>query len=177
MNLKDKRILLTGGAGFVGSHIVDQPIEEGCDTITVIDNMTRGRLENLATAKSKVELIPGDIRDHGMMERLIRHADVVVFHQAALRITHCAAAPRLAIQVMVDATFDILELCARLGVEKVVAASSASAYGMARRLSSTEAARQSLGFETSITLEQGLADLVEWWRHECQLADRREAVG
>jgi nucleoside-diphosphate-sugar epimerase len=174
VNLKDKRILLTGGAGFVGSHIVDQPIEEGCDTITVIDNMTRGRLENLATAKSKVELTPGDIRDHGMMERLIRHADVV-FHQAVLRITHCAAAPRLAIQVTVDATFDILELCGKLGVEKVVAASSASAYGMARRLSSTEAARQSLGFETS-TLEQGLADLVEWWRHECQLADRREAV-
>jgi nucleoside-diphosphate-sugar epimerase len=326
MNLKDKRILVTGGAGFVGSHIVDQLIEEGCDTITVIDNMIRGRPENLATAKSKVELIEGDIRDHEMMERLIRRSDVV-FHQAALRITHCAAEPRLAIQVMVDATFDILELCAKLGVEKVVAASSASVYGMAdcfpideghhpynnrtlygaakafnegllrcfddmyglryvalryfnvygprmdihgkytevlirwmecidagvrptifgdglqtmdfvhvrdvaranvlaakaevsdavfnvgsgtetslidllrvllramgredlrpqfgnerkvnavkRRLSSTKAACQLLGFETSIPLEQGLADLVECWRHERQLSDRKEAV-
>jgi UDP-glucose 4-epimerase len=64
------------------------------------------------------------------MERLVARADIV-FHQAALRITHCAAEPRLAMEVMADATFDILELCAKHGVEKLVAASSASVYGMA----------------------------------------------
>ena len=136
-NLKDKRILVTGGAGFIGSHIVDQLIEEGCSSITVIDNMVRGRHENLANADGKVDLIEADVCDRDLMERLVRRADVV-FHQAALRITHCAAEPRLAMQVMVNATFDLLELCAKLRVEKVVAASSASIYGMADVFPTTE---------------------------------------
>lgn len=138
MNLHDKRVLVTGGAGFVGSHIVDQLVAEGCDRITVIDNMIRGRPENLAMAGNKVELIEADIRDLQVMERLVARADVV-FHQAALRITHCAAEPREAMQVMVDGTFDLLELCAKHGVKKVVAASSASIYGMADCFPTTEA--------------------------------------
>lgn len=130
MSLKDKRILVTGGAGFVGSHIVDQLLEEGCRGIVVIDNMIRGRRENLGKANGHVDLIESDIRDRNLMERLVARADIV-FHQAALRITHCAAEPRLAMEVMANATFDILELCARHGVEKLVVASSASVYGMA----------------------------------------------
>jgi UDP-glucose 4-epimerase len=130
MNLKDKRILVTGGAGFVGSHIIDQLIDEGCRSIVVIDNMIRGRRDNLARAGSRVNLIEADIRDRSLMERLVARGDIV-FHQAALRITHCAAEPRVAIEVMANATFDLLELCAKRGVEKVVAASSASVYGMA----------------------------------------------
>jgi UDP-glucose 4-epimerase len=130
MSLKDKRILVTGGAGFVGSHIVDQLIEEGCRNVVVVDNMIRGRRENLVKAGGDVELIESDIRDRNLMERLVARADIV-FHQAALRITHCAAEPRLAMEVMANATFDILELCAKHGVEKLVVASSASVYGMA----------------------------------------------
>ncbi|HEY6834360.1 MAG TPA: SDR family NAD(P)-dependent oxidoreductase [Pseudolabrys sp.] len=128
--MKDKRILVTGGAGFVGSHIVDQLIEEGCRGIVVVDNMIRGRRENLAKANGHVDLVEADIRDRNLMERLVARADIV-FHQAALRITHCAAEPRLAMEVMANATFDILELCAKHGVEKLVVASSASVYGMA----------------------------------------------
>jgi UDP-glucose 4-epimerase len=130
MSLKDKRILVTGGAGFVGSHIVDQLIDEDCRDIVVIDNMIRGRRENLGKAGSSVDLIEADIRDRSLMERLVARADIV-FHQAALRITHCAAEPQLAMEVMTNATFDLLDLCATRGVEKVVAASSASVYGMA----------------------------------------------
>src|ERR1700760_1408766 len=130
MSLKDKRILVTGGRGFVGSHIVDQLIEAGCRDVVVVDNMIRGRRENLVKAGADVELIESDIRDHNLMDRLVARADIV-FHQAALRITHCAAEPRLAMEVMANATFDILELCAKHGVEKIVAASSASVYGMA----------------------------------------------
>ncbi len=129
-SLRGKRILVTGGAGFIGSHIVDQLAEEGCGDIVVIDNMIRGRRENLAKAGGRVDVIEGDIRDAGLMERLVSRADIV-FHQAALRITHCAAEPRLAMQVMVDATFQLLELCAKFRVQKVIAASSASVYGMA----------------------------------------------
>jgi UDP-glucose 4-epimerase len=129
-NLKGKRILVTGGAGFIGSHIVDYLVEEGCSTIMVVDNMTRGRPENLTKANGHVDLIKSDIRDHNLMERLIACADIV-FHQAALRITHCAADPRSAMEVMANASFDIFELCAKRGVEKVIVASSASVYGMA----------------------------------------------
>ena len=69
-------------------------------------------------------MVNGDIRDGELMEALVQKADIV-FHQAALRITHCAAEPRLAMEVMVDATFDLLELCVKHSVEKVIAASSA----------------------------------------------------
>ena len=71
------------------------------------------------------------------MASLVKAADIV-FHQAALRITHCAAEPRLALEVMVDATFDLLELCVKHNIEKVIAASSASVYGMAEEFPTTE---------------------------------------
>jgi UDP-glucose 4-epimerase len=81
--------------------------------------------------------VNGDIRDNKLMATLVEAADIV-FHQAALRITHCAAEPRLAMEVMVQSTFDLLELCVRHKVEKVVAASSASVYGMAEEFPTTE---------------------------------------
>ncbi|MBL8659737.1 MAG: NAD-dependent epimerase/dehydratase family protein [Rhodospirillales bacterium] len=132
MMLHNKRVLVTGGAGFVASHIVDLLVPEGCRDVVVVDNMVRGRPENLAWAKAQggVRLIEGDIRERDLMDRLVAASDVV-FHQAALRITHCAAEPRLALEVMVDATFDLLTMCAAHGIERVVAASSASIYGMA----------------------------------------------
>lgn len=139
MDLRGKHVLVTGGAGFVGSHIIDLLVDEGCRDIVAIDNLVRGRADNLAAAmrRGPVRLVEGDIRDRDLMERLVRDADVV-FHQAALRITHCAEAPRMAIEVMVDATFDLLELCVRHEVEKVVAASSASIYGLADQFPTTE---------------------------------------
>ena len=137
--LKGKRILVTGGAGFIGSHIVDLLCQEGCAEIVALDNMARGRAENLcdALARHSVRLVNGDIRDRKLMTSLVQNADVV-FHQAALRITHCAAEPRLAMEVMVQSTFDLLEACVRYEVEKVIAASSASVYGMADTFPTTE---------------------------------------
>lgn len=130
--LKGKRILVTGGAGFIGSHIVDLLSDEGCAEIVALDNMIRGRPQNLrrALTQSSVRLVNGDIRDRKLLASLVQDADIV-FHQAALRITHCAAEPRLAMEVMVQSTYDLLEACVKYDVEKVVAASSASVYGMA----------------------------------------------
>lgn len=138
-DLKGKRILVTGGAGFIGSHIVDLLCDEGCAEIIALDNMIRGRPENLklAEARGPVRLVHGDIRDNALLASLVKSADVV-FHQAALRITHCAAEPRLAMEVMVQSTFDLLELCVKHDIQKVVAASSASVYGMAEQFPTTE---------------------------------------
>jgi UDP-glucose 4-epimerase len=139
MNLKDKHILMTGGAGFIGSHIVELLLEEGCAEIVTIDNLVRGNRDNLAGAltSGRVRLIDADIRDTALMGELVANADVV-FHQAALRITHCAAEPREAIEVMIDATFNLLDLCVKHRVEKVVAASSASIYGLADSFPTSE---------------------------------------
>jgi UDP-glucose 4-epimerase len=138
-NLKQKRVLVTGGAGFIGSHIVDLLTEEGCGEIVAVDNMIRGRPENLvqAIARGPVRLVNGDICDRNLMASLIETTDLV-FHQAALRITHCAAEPRIALQVMVQSTFDLFALCVEHQVEKVIAASSASVYGMAGEFPTTE---------------------------------------
>jgi UDP-glucose 4-epimerase len=139
MDLRGKRVLVTGGAGFIGSHIIDQLLTEGCAKIVAIDNMVRGRPDNMKAAlgDKRVGMVEGDITDRALLARLVADSDVV-FHQAALRITHCAAEPRLAMRVMVDATFDLLELCVEHKIEKVVAASSASIYGAAETFPTTE---------------------------------------
>ena len=131
-DLRGARVLVTGGAGFIGSHIIDLLVEAGCREVVALDNMVRGRPENLseALASSRVRLVQGDLRDRALMATLVRGRDLV-FHQAALRITHCAAEPRAALEVMVDATFDLLQACVEARVAKVVMASSASVYGMA----------------------------------------------
>ena len=138
-DLKGQRVLVTGGAGFVGSHIVDQLLEAGCERVVVVDNMVRGRMANLAGALpgGRVEVVRGDIRDAALMRRLVAGADTV-FHQAALRITQCAAEPDAAMEVMVQATYDLLRLCVEHEVGRVVYASSASIYGMAQHFPTPE---------------------------------------
>ena len=131
-SLRGERALVTGGAGTIGSHIVDQLVEAGAEEIIVLDNFVRGRHENLASAidTGPVRVVTGDIRDRALVAQLMRGIDVV-FHQAAIRITQCAEEPRLALEVLVDGTFNVLEAAAQEQVRKVVAASSASVYGLA----------------------------------------------
>jgi UDP-glucose 4-epimerase len=131
--------LVTGGAGFIGSHIVELLIEAGAAEVRVIDNMVRGRRANLARAlaSNRVRLVEGDIRDAAQMKALVEGCDTV-FHQAALRITQCAQEPRAAFEVMVSATYDLVEACLAAGIRKMVAASTASVYGMADHFPTTE---------------------------------------
>lgn len=139
-SLRGERVLITGGAGAVGSNLADQLVRAGASEIVVLDNLVRGRRANLAwaMANGNVQLIDGDIRDRALVGELMQDSDVL-FHMAALRITHCAEDPRTAIEVMVDGTYNVLEAAVQAGVRKVVAASSASAYGLAVDFPTTEA--------------------------------------
>ena len=139
ISLRGERALVTGGAGTIGSHIVDQLVAAGASEIVVLDNFVRGRRENLAqvSASGLVRIVDGDIRDRALVQTLTRDVDVV-FHQAAIRITQCAEEPRLAHEVLVDGTFNVVEAAAEAGVRKVVAASSASIYGLATEFPTTE---------------------------------------
>jgi UDP-glucose 4-epimerase len=122
--------LVTGGAGFVGSTIVDQLLAAGASEVRVVDNFVRGSRSNMAWALDHggVNVIDGDIRDASLVNQATDGVDYV-FHQAALRITRCAENPREAVQVLVDGTLNVLEAALRYKVKKVVAASSASVYG------------------------------------------------
>jgi UDP-glucose 4-epimerase len=133
------RYLVTGGAGTIGSTIVDQLVAVGADEVVVLDNLVRGRPQNLLTALESglVRFVHGDIRDRDLVRSLMAGIDVV-FHQAAIRITQCATEPRLALEVLVDGTYEVVEAAAEAGVRKIVAASSASVYGMAEDFPTTE---------------------------------------
>jgi len=137
--MQNKRILITGGAGLIGSHIADQLIERDVKEIVILDNFVRGRKENIAraVASGRVTIIDGDIRDTAQVARAMEGIDIV-FHQAAIRITQCAEDPRLALEVLADGTFNVAEAAVKAKVQKVVAASSASVYGMAEEFPTNE---------------------------------------
>ena len=130
--MKGERVLITGGAGLIGSHIADELVRAGVAEIVVLDNFTRGRLENLAgaAASGRVRVVRGDIRNPVEVASALDGV-AVVFHQAAIRITQCADEPRLAKDVLIDGTFNVLEAAVRAKVRKVIVASSASVYGAA----------------------------------------------
>jgi UDP-glucose 4-epimerase len=137
--IRGARCLVTGGAGTIGSTIVDQLVDAGAAEVIVLDNFVRGRRENLATAlaSGKVQVTDGDIRDRQLVAKAMAGVDVL-FHQAAIRITQCATDPRLAVEVLVDGTYEVVEAAADAGVRKVVAASSASVYGLATEFPTAE---------------------------------------
>jgi UDP-glucose 4-epimerase len=128
--LQGARCLVTGGAGFIGSTIVDQLLMAGAAEVRVLDNFVRGSRANLLSASSNagLKIVEGDIRDAGLVNQLTEGVNYV-FHQAALRITRCAEAPREAVEVLIDGTMNVLEAAIANKVKKVIAASSASVYG------------------------------------------------
>ncbi|MET1076081.1 MAG: NAD-dependent epimerase/dehydratase family protein [Umezawaea sp.] len=134
-----QRALVTGGAGTIGSAVVDQLVDAGATEVVVLDNFVRGRRENLADAlaSDRVTIVEGDINDRDLVGGLTEGIDLV-FHLAAIRITQCAEEPRLALECLVDGTFTVLEAAAAANVKKVVASSSASVYGLAESFPTTE---------------------------------------
>lgn len=137
--LQGAQVLVTGGAGTIGSAIVDQLLDAGVAHIDVLDSLVRGRRANLdsALASGRVTLIDGDLRDRDLVHAVMRGKNLV-FHEAAIRITQCALEPRLALEVLVDGSFTVYEAAVANGVDKLITASSASVYGMAEQFPTTE---------------------------------------
>ena len=133
------KVLVTGGGGAIGSNVVDELVLAGAEEIVVLDNFVRGRRENLdwARANGAVALVEGDIRDRELVRELMEGVDVA-FHHAAIRITQCAEEPRLALEVLVDGTYNVFEAAVEAKVRKLVASSSASVYGLADEFPTTE---------------------------------------
>ena len=141
MDLDGKRLLVIGGAGLIGSHIVDQLTETKAAEIIVFDNFHRGRPENLTAAMRdpRVSIFPhgGDILHSDVLDRAMEGVDGV-FHLAALWLLHCHEYPRAAFDVNIRGTFNVIEAAIKRGVRRVVYSSSASVYGDAVTIPMTE---------------------------------------
>jgi len=123
-DIKNSKILITGGAGFIGSHIADALIEEG-NKVIIIDNLSIGKEKNI---NPKAEFHKLDIRNFNQISPLFKGVDYV-FHKAALRLWECEENPAEAIKTNIMGTFNVCRACVSAGVKKIIAASSASVYG------------------------------------------------
>jgi UDP-glucose 4-epimerase len=139
MDWQGARVLVIGGAGFVGSHIVDQLLEKPAFEITVLDNFVRGTRGNLdhATNDPRVRVVDGSVTDVELLGTLMQGVSFV-FHLAALWLYECVHEPRSALDVNVVGTYNVVEAAQRAGVKKVVYSSSASVYGNAAFTPMTE---------------------------------------
>lgn len=137
--IHQSRILITGGAGFIGSYVVEELLKHQPAKIIVLDNLIRGSFENMRSfiKNPVVDFIEGDVRDTSLLESCIRQVDYV-FHMAALRINACAASPREGFEVMMRSTFELAQLCVQYKVKKVIYSSSASVYGLAKHFPTPE---------------------------------------
>ncbi len=139
MKLDGSRVLVIGGAGFVGSHLVDQLTAEPVEEIIVLDNFVRGTRSNLSRAvgDQRVRVVEGSITDTELLGRLMQGTDYV-FHLAALWLFECVHQPRSALDVNVVGTYNVIEAAQQAGVKKIVYSSSASVYGDALSTPMTE---------------------------------------
>lgn len=126
--MKYNNALVTGGAGFIGSHLVDRLVENDLD-VTVIDNLQAGKLENLENVKDRITFIEGDIRDIESLKKAIDDVDIVFHVGANASVPYSVENPRYDFETNALGTFNILDASVNSDVKKVVYASSAAVYG------------------------------------------------
>ena len=141
VNLEGARVLVIGGAGFIGSHVVKELLKEPVKEVIIYDNFTRGKMENIEESlkDKRCYIFPygGDIRDIDVLDKAMEGIDYV-FHLAAMWLLHCKDFPRTAFEVNIYGTFNVLEACVRHRVKKLIYSSSASVYGDALEVPMTE---------------------------------------
>jgi UDP-glucose 4-epimerase len=137
--ITNSKIFITGGAGFIGSYVVEQLLEHSPARICILDNFIRGSHENMKNFSNNpiVKFVEGDIRNEALLEECIKDSDYV-YHMAALRINACAADPNEGFEVMLKATFNLANFCVKHKVKKVIYSSTASVYGLAQNFPTPE---------------------------------------
>lgn len=128
MNIAGSRILVTGGVGFIGSYIVESLVQRGAE-VTVYDNLSSGRLDNLAAVADDICLIEGDILDYEKLESACRGMDALSHQAAQLEIFKGIEAPEEDLRINTIGTLNVLRACVANDVGKLVNASSACVYG------------------------------------------------
>ena len=141
MQLTNSRILVIGGAGFIGSFVVKELLKHDVSQVVVYDNFARGDMSNIEDAlhdeRCSIFEFGGEIRDLDVLNSAMAGMDYV-FHLAAMWLLHCKDFPRTAFDVNIAGTFNVLEACVQNGVKKLIYSSSASVYGDAIEVPMTE---------------------------------------
>jgi UDP-glucose 4-epimerase len=141
MKLKNSKILVIGGAGFIGSFVVSELLKTSVGKVVIYDNFARGKINNVAESlkDSRCYIYPngGDVRDVDTLNDAMQGCDAVV-HLAAMWLLHCKDFPRTAFHVNIEGTFNVLEACVKNNIKRLVYSSSASVYGDATEVPMTE---------------------------------------
>ena len=141
MRLDNKKVLVLGGAGFIGSHVVSELLKTNVGEVSIYDNFSRGKKENiqysLKDERCSIYLNGGDIRDTDLLNDAMKDTDIVI-HLAAMWLLHCRDYPRTAFNVNIEGTFNVLEACVKNNIKRLIYSSSASVYGNAVEVPMTE---------------------------------------
>jgi len=139
--ISGSKVLVIGGAGFIGSHVVAELLKTDVGEVVIYDNFARGRREYiqpyLHDRRCSLFLDGADVRETDLLDAAMRGCDFV-FHLAAMWLLHCKDFPRTAFHVNIEGTFNVLESCVRNKVKKLIYSSSASVYGDAVEVPMTE---------------------------------------
>lgn len=141
MDIKNSKVLVIGGAGFIGSFVVSELLKTNVGKVVIYDNFARGKASNISNSMDdpRCEIYPngGDVRDVDTLSDAMQGCDGVI-HLAAMWLLHCKDFPRTAFHVNIEGTFNVLEACVKNKVKRFVYSSSASVYGDASEVPMTE---------------------------------------
>ena len=139
--LNNAKVLVIGGAGFIGNFVVRELLKTDVAEVVIYDNFARGKMDNIKDCLEdpRCEVFPygGDVRETDILDKAVEGKDYV-FHLAAMWLLHCKDFPRTAFDVNIAGTFNVLEACVKHNIKKLIYSSSASVYGDALEVPMTE---------------------------------------